>query len=419
LATDVCFILTTCFDWGPVALQHFLLLSGLLLLWRFHRTGSLPCLAAGFFAFGLALWDKALFSWSLVGLAVAAPVVFPGAVRARLTFRNVALAAAALVLGAAPLIVYNCARRFETLRENAKAPAMGFVQKAIVLRDSADGSTLLGYLVRDYPAPQAATPRNGFENAAVAVSRATGGQRRGLLGLACVLALGLLPWLWRTPARKPMLFALVFFAVTWGLMILTGMGGAAAHHTVLLWPFPQLFVAAAFTQASLALGRNGIRILAAAIVLVCLSNVLVLNQYVTQAIECGPTVIWTDAIAPLSRAAREVPAKHVYVADWGIAEVLLALSRGSLPIAYVRDVLAGPLDESARLSALRMIGSSGGVFIDHTEGQAVLPGARDRLDAVAQSAGYHKEILRTISDRHGRPVFEVFRFIPSVPAAPG
>src|SRR5579859_5170804 len=65
LATDTSFLLTTCFDWGPVVLQHLLLVSGVLCLGRFYQDHQRRFLAAGFFFFGLGLWDKALFVWIL------------------------------------------------------------------------------------------------------------------------------------------------------------------------------------------------------------------------------------------------------------------------------------------------------------------------------------------------------------------
>ena len=47
LAVDSLYLLTICFDWGPVALQHLLLVSGALLLVRFYQTGSEQSLGWG------------------------------------------------------------------------------------------------------------------------------------------------------------------------------------------------------------------------------------------------------------------------------------------------------------------------------------------------------------------------------------
>jgi 4-amino-4-deoxy-L-arabinose transferase-like glycosyltransferase len=412
LATDASYILTTCLDWGPVALQHLLLLSGLFLLWRFHHSDNPLHLGAGFFLFGLALWDKALFSWCLIGLAVAAMVVFPRALASKITWRNVGIAAVAFLVGAAPLVNYNWSTNFETFRGNTHFSTAGFVQKTLILKRGLDGSSLLGYIVRDDPALPAVEPKNSLERASVGLSRLAGARRTGILPLAGVLGLVLLPWLWRTPARKPMLFSMVFFTVGWLLMAFTKDAGASTHHTILLWPFPHLFVGAALAQASSRLRRPGLVALAAIVVVVCGLNLIVLNQYFAQLVECGNTAIWTDASQPLSAYLADVRADHVYALDWGILDVLTALNRGRLPLEFVRGPLEGDLNESNREEVVRMIGNKDSVFIDHTEGNEVMPSIRGRLDTVALSAGYRRQTLNTVSDRMGRPVFEVFSFVP-------
>ena len=39
---DSLYLLTTVFDWGPVALQHLLTVGGILLLVGFYQTGEPP-----------------------------------------------------------------------------------------------------------------------------------------------------------------------------------------------------------------------------------------------------------------------------------------------------------------------------------------------------------------------------------------
>ena len=72
LAADTLYLLTICFDWGPVALQHLLLVSAMLLLLGFYQTRQLPRLFWGWFLLGLGMWDKALMTWILAGMLVAA-----------------------------------------------------------------------------------------------------------------------------------------------------------------------------------------------------------------------------------------------------------------------------------------------------------------------------------------------------------
>ena len=102
LATDTTYLLTTCFDWGPVVIQRLLAVAGVLLLVRYHQDSSRVSLGAAFFLFGLALWDKALFRLEPVGLAAGALFVFPGVIRRSVNAKNLALALVCLLRAGAP-----------------------------------------------------------------------------------------------------------------------------------------------------------------------------------------------------------------------------------------------------------------------------------------------------------------------------
>ncbi len=407
LATDVTYVLTTTFDWGPVALQHLFLLAGATAFWLFHRRGNLLYLAGGALVFGLALWDKAVFSWSLAGLAVATAAVFPRAMLAKLTARNLAVAAAGLALGAAPLLLYNRDTSLETFRGNARMSTAQFGHKLHVLKISLDGSALFGYITPRgaVAAPHAAA--NAGERLSLALSGVTGHRRSGVLAWGVLLAFAVMPWLWNTPARKPMLFSLTFMAVTWLQMALSHNGGGGAHHTVLLWPFPHLFVAAALAQASLRFRRGAAAALLAATALVCASNLLVLNEYLTQVIRAGTTVLWTDAIDPLSAYLRDVKTTHVYVMDWGILDNLRALHRGTLPL---EDGPTAFLTGGNEKLPPEMLARDGALFLGHTRGNEIDRGMAARLEALGRSAGLVKQVTKVIADRNGRPVFEAYRF---------
>ncbi len=114
LATDPVFLLTNTFDWGPVALEHFLLVTGCFLLFRFATNPSQKWfLPLGFFCFGLALWNKALFVWALSGLIAATIAVFWPEVRRSLTPRNAATAAAAFSMGLSRSLCTICEVRMQ------------------------------------------------------------------------------------------------------------------------------------------------------------------------------------------------------------------------------------------------------------------------------------------------------------------
>jgi hypothetical protein len=125
LATDCLFLLTTCFDWGPVAIQHLLLVAAMLLFVRFHESGSAKALAAGAFCLGLGLWDKAIFAWSIAGLAAACLAVCPRALMRRFSLRHAGIAAASFVVGAFRAGDLHVAHPLETARESSQAASTG------------------------------------------------------------------------------------------------------------------------------------------------------------------------------------------------------------------------------------------------------------------------------------------------------
>jgi Dolichyl-phosphate-mannose-protein mannosyltransferase len=407
LASDASFVLTTCLDWGPIALQHLLLLAGLAMLWRFHDCGDEAFLAGGFLAFGFALWDKSLFSWVLVGLAAAAAVACRRRVSSQLTAVNLAIAALALVTGAAPLVAYNGAGHFGTLRSSTRLSAPQLRQEAAVLLRTIEGSALFGTVVRNEPALDSGKPENGIEALSIGATELSRGLHKSFFPLALILAFALLPWIWATPARKPMLFALVFCAVVW-LQMAFSLGAGGTSRAVLPYPFPHLFVGVALAQASRTLRRAGPVLLTAVLVPICGSNLVVLNQHLAQLVERGTTVAWTDAIDPLSAYLNSAGARHVYIADQGIVNSLRLLSGGRLALEMLPDPRGS--DPAVVENALKMLAVPGAIVVGHTEGNEMLPGVNAGLDALAESAGYRRQLVKTIADRNGRPIFEVCRY---------
>jgi large subunit ribosomal protein L3 len=129
--------------------KGLLLVSGALCLVRFHQERTPRFLAAGFFLFGLALWDKALFAWILSGMAIAATLVLTHELWKSLNLRNLIISATAFCLGAAPLIVYNMYFPLETFRSNAAFDAGDVPGKARMLVSTFSGVALLGYIPRN------------------------------------------------------------------------------------------------------------------------------------------------------------------------------------------------------------------------------------------------------------------------------
>src|SRR5262249_7762900 len=208
LATDTLYLLTVCFDWGPVALQHLLLLGGLVLLVGFYQTCQAPRLFWGCALLGLGIWDKALMIWMLGGIFVASAILYRKEILVVTTLRRLSVAALGFALGALPLIVYNVDTNLSTFRSNTSYDTHDIPGKARLLMATAHGGGLLGWLNNeDWQTPQPHSPDGAIESASAKISALARHPRRNLMLYAFIAALLLTP-LARGAALRAILFAL-------------------------------------------------------------------------------------------------------------------------------------------------------------------------------------------------------------------
>jgi len=386
LATDPAFVLTVCFDWGPVALQVFLMVASSSAFVAFMRSGGRGwALLAGFLA-GLALWNKALFLWNIAGFAAATAMVYHREARRMLDRGAVATIALGLAAGAWPLLLYNWRTDGATFTRNA-----GFevtwpyaVYKLRVLVETLDASALFGYML-DGDANAVSTPLAGL-----------------FLGLT--LATVVLPSLRRD---RLLVWAAVAFWVAY-LPMFVGRGvGVGSHHVALLWPLPHLAIAVAAARwAGSSRTRRGT--VAVALAALLSFNVNFITRFHGAAQE-GSSVIWTDAIGNLHARLAELRPGGVVFLDWGMLAPVRALGQGSLPLIWGADAF---LQAGTPGQAESLLASPNYVFVDHVPGKHIFQGVREGFDASVRESGRARAEAEIIHDRAGRPVFEVFRVAP-------
>lgn len=406
LATDPSFVLCSSIDLGFITFQNTFKLAALLLLISFHRTGRPLQLAAACFLLGLAMWDKAVFSWVLAAFVIAGLAIFHREIRARTTPRNLIVAALGFISGALPLIVYNIARPLETFRSTAKFSLEGAVVKLYLLKRTLDGSALFGFLTAADIGPDPGAPRSLLQHFAFWISSILSSPTTTLTAAAFAIAVCAIPFLWRTPARRPVLFFLTVMFITWLQMFLTTGAGGAAHHVILLWPFHLIVIAIA---ASELIQRRAI--LVAAAVILCGSNLLVMNQYLVALIRNGGSVRWTDAFTPLARDLAQTKAGRIVTGDWGILETLNLMSEGALPVEDASVLLrpGNPFPNAAAMLRERFAAPRT-VWVLHSDTREEWTGVNAALAQAAATAGYSKEVLQTVHDRNGRAIFDIVRF---------
>jgi hypothetical protein len=411
LAADSQYLLTTVFDWGPVAFQHLLIGAGLLLLVKFHRSANSLWLAAGFFFFGLAVWDKMLAVWMLSGLTIGALATVPRQILAAWNWRRLAIAALAFLAGAVPVALSGIHDHFAALRENAGRNVDEVPSKIATLRRTIDGEGLFGFMFAEdgqTPAPRAAA--NLAERLSAETSQRFGHPRHSLQLYACLLALALTP-LARGRDLRAILFALIAMAVAWIQMATTPLAGGSIHHTILLWPLPAMVMAVSFAAASRRLGRAGIPAVAVILAVLVASDVLVTNEYFWKSVRNGGSHTWTDALFPLSADLMAMRPAAVYCADWDIFESLRLLDRGALPLFSGMDPVPAPdMSPADRRWLLGMIAAPDTVWVTHVPDFEFFPAVRPKLDRFAAAAGFEHRLIEIIGDTHGRPTFELYRF---------
>jgi len=413
LCTDATFLLTTCFDWGPVVLQHFLFVTGILLAVKFDRSGSRKLLMGTFFLFGLAMWDKALFSWMFIGIAIGSLSAFPEKLRRHLNGENIVCAAQAFVIGASPLILYNVLKHFGTYRSNVHFALDEFPLKLHQLRETWNGATLFRYLVNLTDGGQPREPVTALEHFTFWVHSLSGDHFKGANELALVLALLLIPILFIVGGWRVPVFALVNAAVAWFQMCITSGAGVAAHHTILLWPLPTVLIASSFTELSLRFKRVGTLAIALVGLFLASENLLVLNQYHYDFVRNGAAGNWTDAIYPLSNRVGELATTKIMIYDWGILSPLDVLHRGRLRLKSAESLfLRSDDNEELRKAKFALLTDQQTVWIGHTDENEQFRGVNASLSNNAASFGFREDAIGVVCDRNSRPIFQLFRFVP-------
>jgi hypothetical protein len=413
LATDALYLLTTTFDWGPVAFQHLLLIGGMLALIRFfqeERTGSL---AVAGFLFGLAMWDKALAIWTLSGLAVGGLATFPREIFRAITVKRIAVGVLAFALGALPLIVYNIDSKGGTFSGNFERNTADIPGKFAFFVRSLGGEGLFGWMMfDDWQTPQPHEPATAVQRASARISAVAGHPRQSLLGYALALALLLAPLGgWRN--FRIVLMALIAMGIAWIQMAINQNTGGSIHHTILLWPFPQFIIAVSFAAASKRAGRAGIPAVAGITAVVALSSALVMNEYFVKAWRNGGAPFWTDGIFSLSRYFRDNrPPGWIIALDWSISDQLRMLHRGGLTVGNGNEqVIKEKLTEEDRRIVEQMLGIKDAVWVAHTRDFEIIKGGNEKMLQFAAASGYRRETLAVIPDSFGRNVYEVYRLV--------
>lgn len=358
LALEPTFLWTTRCDWGPVAIEHFLIVSAVFAVYR----RKFPLAA---FLIGLACWNKLTALWIVFGLSTAGLLLYGHLLRKTITLRAVALSLIVFTAGAYPLIRYNYTSRGRTAQQTARFSLEGVDRKVDQMQFSLRGDALVGYLIPDDEGV-------GFRRTFIPEIFACG-------LIASIIARSRLAF-----------FCLIGPALGWALMLITRGAGASAHHAVLMWPWPHAFAAIALTQA---LRKH--RAVLSLVGLIALISCAAVNLHFFDLLATrGTYPPWSDAIYPLVTTLESAHPDKVYINGWGILDQVRLLSAGRLKV-----------DNSTDLPPERYFNQPNALFVQHTPEWEAVKGTNQRFAP-------RQQITHTIQDSKGRPIFQIFRVAP-------
>lgn len=411
LAADTMYLLTSVYDWGPVALQHLLVIGGVLLTVRACQAESGRSLAAGCFLFGLSVWDKAVATWILSALFVPAVLLYNRELRKVVRGRWAFIAAGAFLVGALPLLIYNQQDQWTTFRGNMRFDAGQIAGKQEVLLQTVNGQALIGRLTDEArPVVLPHRSQSGIEDASSTIGEMSGHPVRNLTIYGLIFALLLTPLL-RGRELRLVLFAWIAMALAWAEMTFTAGAGGSVHHIILFWPLPYVVLGVSLAAASRRIGRYGLPAVAAVTALLAVSSALVTNEYYYRLTRQGGAVAWSDAIWTLAEYLETSPSPHIFCLDWGILDSLRLIGRGKLPLHDGIEHTSRPqLTPADREAVRQMLSIPGALFIGHSRDSEIFAGDTTRLMQAAADEGMRPDHLLTIGDSFGRPTFELYHF---------
>ncbi len=381
LATDAVFVMNSLFQTtASVQLLGLMVFLNLVPKKRY---------VAAFFTVGILLWDKVNIVFPLAGIVLGFAFVYPRAVRQSTTARTVALSAAALLAGAAPLIVFNIVNRGASVRAAGDLISVPSAEKVMMMRRTLDGRAYEHYMFRSSRDEVLPLQSASLGDLVLRWYRDSGFHPGSFLLPALGVSLLALPFLRGSPLLRPVLFAWAAFAGTFLFMFFLADAGAGPHHTILVYPAPHFIVAA--TAAAVCDKLHGWRgaAFAAVCVLIAGSGVWLLGQYYRAGVRNGFSVFWTNGLSNLAQAVR-AEGRPAAVVDWGIRNGLQIESGDRVEISE---------DPTPR---------EGVLYVGHCAGYVTDESRHRDFEHIIAASGMHLAGTRTVADREGHAVFCVF-----------
>ena len=398
LALDPAYFFLGVLDWGaavPSLLCRFASFLMVLLWWRDHRLRF--AFLAGLFA-GLGLFNKIDFAVLLVGAGGAGLILFVRPLWVLLRARPVAIGAAFLgfALGAGPMIF--AARRVLAIvaAEGTSYEAGELGEKVNTTLAMYDGSYF--YRLMDVGGlfekmHEGGSPVHSLFSTGL------------LLAIAVIVIFGLRK---RSPhllRRNALFLILAALFTTIGALLLPG--AVRLHHTVLVYPFPQLLVALAVVMAweelhgSSVARRAGRLAIAAGFLLLLCSQVRAIQRTQHLIRLTGGRGRWSESFDAFCAEVKNRADLTIVSLDWGFNEQLVYLT--------AKPTVVEPFWGLGRDALPTLPMATNIIYLVHPPEYSLSP-VGTRYLAAAQAAGKDVEV-KPWNDREGHAAFYTIRYV--------
>lgn len=401
LSTDVVFLITSVFDWGPVAIQNFLLVLGLVFALRWYDTRQSRYAFLVGLAYGLALWNKALFLWNLSGLAIALLCVALPTVIRLWKWKPAALLAAGLCIGALPLLKFNIRSHASTLQSSSRVSISAIGDKGWYFSFAINGAAAP---IVDLTNPNPDKIHRPLASVAADVVSKIGSAPSSWRFPVCTIAILLALAVANNAGRKWILFFVLSGFIGWLQSAITPDAGRSTHHTVLFWI--NWYAATALAFGYIAGWRPGaarpvVAVIAAALAIVGMGTIAA--DY-GDLIEHSAVTPWTDADAALAAKLSALGANEALTADWGIADVLALRERNQIAVTQEEFNLNGGSFDREQFSGCKVPNC---YIVTHVPDKMMFAKAASTLNTSLAENGFTQTTEATIDDTHGTPTFLV------------
>lgn len=412
-STDAVFAFTSTFDWGPVVLQNLLLVIGLSCaeVWQRHPRHFILFLSG--MAFGLALWDKALFLWNLSAMGLLFLVLSFRNFRFWLTRAVAGTFVLGLVVGASPLILYNFSHKGQTLEDGAHFSTADVARKFQYLKSSIDGRTAIApFLEGDHTMPDRMAHPFGRVSSRLA-KRLPGNPSSWRLPFEAVLVpLALI--LADSRRRRWIVFFAGSAFLAWLQSAVTIRAGEAIHHSVLIWPLLYSAVGVSVGVIASRYSRFGIPFIAFLVVILSARGLEQMDLLYSNMIAYSPTVQWSNADAPAGAWLERSGVKTVITTDWGLDTPIRVRTANHVTVLDEGWALEGHEFDNKAFAACHPPAC---VVIGHPRARELFSGNDVELDRDLAAAGLQRSLMAQLDDSHGRPSIQIYFLAAS--SAPG